>query len=105
MGGGGGPSPPRVAQDNIVKVYLSTVRLVLAYVVPVWQPILLIPHYLSDVITGVQKRALKIIYPKAESYTEALQFRANMRTLKKRRDDLCAKYMDRIRVLINYFLD
>ena len=28
---------------------------------------LLIPDYLSDVIEGVQKRALRIIYPKAES--------------------------------------
>ena len=65
---------------------------------------LLIPDYLSDVIEGVQKRALRIIYPKAESYTESLQFRAIIPTLKKRRDDLCAKYMDKIRVLINYFL-
>ena len=65
---------------------------------------LLIPDYLSDVIEGVQKRALRIIYPKAESYTEALQFTANIPSLKKRRDDLCAKYMDKKRVLINYFL-
>ena len=65
---------------------------------------LLIPDYLSDVIEGVQKRGLRIIYPKAESYTEALQFRANIPSIKKRRDDLCAKYMDKKRVLINYFL-
>ena len=49
---------------------------------------LLIPDYLFDVIEGVQKKG----------------FEANIPSLKKRRDDLCAKYMDRIRVLINYFL-
>ena len=65
---------------------------------------LLIPHYLSDVIEGVQKRALRIIYPTAESYMEELQFRANIPTLKKRRDDLCVRYMEKIRVIINYFL-
>ena len=47
---------------------------------------------------------MRIIYPKGESYTEALQFRANIPTPKKRRDDLCVRYMDKIRVLINYFL-
>ena len=35
---------------------------------------------------------------------EALQFRANVPTLKKRRDDLCVRYMDKIRAIINYFL-
>ena len=43
---------------------------------------LLIPDYLSDVIEGVQKRALRIICPKAESYTEALQL-AILPSLKK----------------------
>ena len=59
---------------------------------------LLIPDYLSDVIEGVQNRALRIICPKAQSYTKALQL-ANIPSLKKRRDDLC----DKIRVLINYY--
>ena len=48
-----------VAQDNILKVFLSTVRPVLEYAVPVWQAIV---DYLSDVIEGVQKRALRLIY-------------------------------------------
>ena len=52
-----------VAQDNILKVFLSTVRPVLEYAVPVWQAIV---DYLSDVIEGVQKRALRLIYPVTE---------------------------------------
>ena len=64
-----------VAQDNILKVYLSTVRPVIEY-----DDGRLIPDYLSDVIERVQRRALRKIYPEAESYTEALQ----LPNLKKR---------------------
>ena len=65
-----------MAQDNILKVYLSTVvRPVIAY-----DDGRLIPDYLSDVIERVQRRALRKIYPEAESYTEALQ----LPNLKKR---------------------
>ena len=64
-----------VAQDNILKVYLSTVRPVIEY-----DDGRLIPDYLSDVIKRVQRRALRKIYPEAESYTEALQ----LPNLKKR---------------------
>ena len=78
-----------MAQDNLLKVYLTTVRPVLEYAAPVWQ---VIPGYLSDVIERVQKRALMIIYPDAESYTEALQI-TNIARLKKRRDDLCVNYV------------
>ena len=45
-----------VNQENILKVFLTTVRPVLEYPVPVWQSI---PGYLSDVIESVQIRALK----------------------------------------------
>ena len=64
-----------VAQDNILKVYLSTVRPVIEY-----DDGRLIPDYLSDVIKRVQRRALRKNYPEAESYTEALQ----LPNLKKR---------------------
>ena len=64
-----------MAQDNILKVYLSTVRPVVEY-----DDGRLIPDYLSDVIERVQRRALRKIYPEAESYTEALQ----LPNLKKR---------------------
>ena len=52
-----------MAQDNILKVYLSTaVRPVIAY-----DDGRLIPDYLSDVIERFQRRALRKIYPEAES--------------------------------------
>ena len=38
--------------------------------VPVWQSI---PGILSDKLETIQKRALKIIFPSAETYLEALQ--------------------------------
>ena len=60
----------RVSQPNILRIYLNTVRPVLEYAVPVWQNI---PAYLSEAIERVQKRALNIIYPEAESYAHALQ--------------------------------
>ena len=51
-------------QANILKIYLRTMRLVLEYAVPVWQAI---PAYLSYVLERVQKKALHIICPEAES--------------------------------------
>ena len=66
-----------MAQDNILKVHLSTVRPVIEYA----DGRRAIPDYLSDVIGRVrQKRALRANYPEAESYTEALQ----LSNLKKR---------------------
>ena len=41
-----------VSKANILKVYLTTIRPVLEYAVPVWQSI---PDYLADVIKAVQK--------------------------------------------------
>ena len=82
-----------VENDNILKVYLTTVRPVLEYAVPVWQAI---PDYLSEAIEVVQKRSLKIIYPECDSYTDALNL-ADIPTLKSRRDLLCEKYMDKIK--------
>ena len=52
-----------VAQDNILKVYLSTVRPVIEY-----DEGRLIPNYLSEVIERDQRRVLRKIYPEAESY-------------------------------------
>ena len=82
-----------VEPSNILRVYLTTIRSVLEYAVPVWQNI---PEYLSDAIETLQKRALKIIFPTAESYTEALQL-AQLKTLAERRHDLCMKYMERMK--------
>ena len=46
-----------VENDNILKVYLTTVRPVLEYAVPVWQAI---PDYLSEAIEVVQRDHLKL---------------------------------------------
>ena len=43
----------RVSQPNILRIYLSIVRPVLEYAVPVWQNI---PAYLSEAIERVQKK-------------------------------------------------
>lgn len=82
-----------VNQSNMLKVYLSTVRPVLEYAVPVWQGI---PDYLSDAIEVVQKRALKIIYPENESYSMVLTL-LQLPTLKTRRELLCVKYMNKMK--------
>ena len=82
-----------VSQANILKIYLSTVRPVLEYAVPVWQAI---PDYLSVTIEQIQRRALYIIYPEAESYTHALQL-AQLDRLEIRRDCLCTKYMNQMK--------
>ena len=76
-----------VAQDNILKVFLSTVRPVLEYAVPVC------PY--CGLFIRCNKRALTLIYPITESYLKALQI-ANIARLKKRSDDVCVKYMDKI---------
>ena len=51
--------------------------------------------YLSDLMEGVQERALRLIYPVTESCLEALQI-ANIARLKKIGDDICVKCMDKI---------
>ena len=45
-----------VSRASILKEYLTTIRPVLEYAVPVWQSV---PDYLADVIESVQKRALR----------------------------------------------
>ena len=85
----------RVSQSNMLRIYmyLGSVRPVLENAVPVWQDI---PAYLSEAIERVQKRALNIIYPKAESYAHALQL-GNLDRLDDRRVHLCYKYMAKMK--------
>ena len=82
-----------VDQNNLLKVYLCTVRPVHEYAVPIWKNI---PDYLSKEIESVQKRALQIIFSESESYAEALNF-AQLPTLTTRRVQICQKYMVRMR--------
>ena len=82
-----------VDQKNLLKVYLCTVRPVLEYAVPIWQNI---PDYLSKEMESVQKRALKIIFSKSESYAEDLDF-VQLPTLSTRNSQICQKCMARMR--------
>ena len=66
----------------MLNVYTSSVRSVLEYTVPVWQSI---PGYLSDKIESIQERTLKIIFPCADSYSDALDL-ARVETLAYGRD-------------------
>ena len=56
---------------------------------PLWQSI---SGCLSDKIESIQKRALKIIFPSADSYSDALEL-ARMKTLAYRRDNIFKEYM------------
>ena len=81
-----------VDRESILKVYLTTIRAIMGYAVPVWQSI---PISLSDKLESVQRRALKIIYP-AESYSTALQ-RAQIDSLSTRRHQLRVKFVTLIK--------
>ena len=89
-----------VDQNNLLKVYVCTVRPVLEYAIPIWQNI---PDYLSKEIESAQKRALQIIFSESESFAEALNF-AQLPTLTTRRVQICEKYMVRMRRENHFFL-
>ena len=74
-----------VEQRNILKVYLTTIRPVLEYAVPIWQAI---PDYLSERIESILTRALRIIFPSIDNYNEAMMM-AQIPTLESRRELLC----------------
>ena len=83
-----------IKQNDLVSVYASVVRPVLEYACPVWH--INLPQYLSDSIEVIQKKALKCIFPEL-GYAEILR-RANLDTLNVRRDSICQKYFDKIKV-------
>ena len=84
-----------VDQGSMLKVCTSSVRSLLEYAVSVWQTI---PGYLSDKVESIQKRALKIIFPSADSYSDALEL-ARVKTLAYRRDKICKDYMYKMKDL------
>ena len=84
-----------VDQGSMLKVCTSSVRSLLEYAVSVWQTI---SGYLSDKIESIQKRALKIIFPSADSYSDALEL-ARVKTLAYRRDKICKDYMYKMKDL------
>ena len=83
-----------ITQKDLFSVYVSVVRPVLEYACPVWHTNL--PQYLSDNIEVIQKRALKCIFS-GLGYAEILR-RVNLDTLNVRRDSICQKYFDNIKV-------
>ncbi|KAK2165611.1 hypothetical protein NP493_1358g00002 [Ridgeia piscesae] len=83
-----------ITQKDLVSVYVSVVRPVLEYACPVWHTNL--PQYLSDNIEVIQKGALKCIFP-GLGYAEILR-RVNLDTLNVRRESICQKYFDKIKV-------
>ena len=78
-------------REGILKVYLTTIRLILEYGVQVWQDI---PEFLSNKLESIQKRALHITYP-CHSYLDALNT-TNLSSLKERRTQLCCKYIQKM---------
>ena len=71
---------------SLAKVFVTIVRPVLKYVVPVWQNI---PEFLASQIESIQKRAMRIIFPKYV-YNEALHVSTlSLTTLNEGRIHLC----------------
>ena len=84
-----------VTATSILKVYVSIIRPILEYAVPVWQAI---SEKQSEKLESIQKRALRIIFPSVETYAEALSI-AHLETLKARRLRICEKHMDRMKCI------
>ena len=69
------------------------IRPILEYAVLVWQSIC---EMQSEKLESIQKRALRVIFPTAETYKDALNL-AGLETLASRRTLLCEKYMNKMR--------
>ena len=87
-----------VASLSNLKVYLTIIRPILEYVVPVWQSI---SGTWSDKLQTIQKRALKIIFSCAETYSEALDI-AGVDNLADRRTIIRKRYMSRMKITPNH---
>ena len=78
-----------ISQNDLVKIYVSVIRLVLEYACPVWSRSTSLPDYLSDAIEMIQKRALRSIYTGLH-YGDILVL-VSLQSLKKRRDSIYVK--------------
>ena len=58
----------KVPAEDLIAIYCPLVRSILEYGSPVWAAL---PEYLSDVVEGVQRKALRIVFP-GLAYSEAL---------------------------------
>ena len=73
-----------IYESDIIQVYISIIRSVLEYACPVWHPGL--SKTQSNEIERVQKRCLRIIYPKL-TYTGVLLI-SGLDTLHARRENI-----------------
>ncbi len=81
-----------VATKELLLFYITCIRPVVEYASPVFHDSL--TQFLSNDLELIQKRAMKVIFPKA-TYDQALNF-ANIHSLKKRRQDLTDKLFHEI---------
>ena len=81
-----------VSQTDLVLIYCSLIRSVLEYAAPVWA---CVPEYLNELVESVQRRALKIIFPRLD-YGSGLG-EARLQPLVVRRAELCSRFMSRAR--------
>ena len=84
--------PAVVDPRSLIRFYCSCIRSVLKYACQAFHTSL--PHYLSDYIEHIEKRALRIIYQDS-SYTGNLE-RADLDILNERRTMLCEKLFSNI---------
>ena len=78
---------------DLVRMYVSVIRLVVEYACPVWHTNL--PKHLSNNIEIIQKRCLKNIFP-GFTYDDILQM-VNIPTLHDRRNEICKACFGRMR--------
>ena len=72
---------------DLLVFFKAIIRPVLEYACPAWHPGLTKAQ--SDLIEGIQRRALRVIYP-ALSYRQAL-ITSSLQTLETRRVEICRK--------------
>ena len=82
-----------INQIDLIRIYVSVIRLVVEYACPVWHTNL--PKYLSDNIEIIQKRCLKTIFS-GFTCEDILQM-VNIPTLHDRRSAICKPYFGRMR--------
>ena len=76
----------------LISTYCTHIRPIVEYACQVWHYGL--PHYLSEQVEKIQKRALKIIFP-GTTYAECL-LTANLMTLYERRTVLCKRLFSKM---------
>ena len=73
---------------DLIAIYCGLVRSILEYGSLVWAAL---PEYLSDVVEGAQKKALRIVFPTL-AYSKAV-VAAGLQTLATRRGQACVKFL------------